>query len=330
MKHVGMLSAVLCGLCAVAQIAKAQNQPQSEQKPEQPSRAAEDQAQRSPESESRQPRVALGVMVAPTPNSGVLVLDVRPGSPAADAGLRFGDFILSVDGRKVATPEELLNAISDRKPESEAKLRLWRNGEEQDVTVTFASREAFRGGFREGPTPQQRPWLGIVLRDSEGQENQDQAALRVRRVYPGGPAEQAGLQTGDVITAIDDQSVKDIPQFVERIHKHQPGDRVTLKIRRDDQPKEIVVTLAGQEQFGPFAEEPPLGRFLDRDRFPAPFENFGRPGGMDWNREPRLMERQQRFEDMLFDLSREVRALREELRALRSGTDNRPAESQPR
>ena len=66
-------------------------------------------------------------------------------------------------------------------------------------------------------------------------------------LLPGGPAEKAGLQPGDVITAVDGQPVATYEEFVVAIRSHAPGDQVTLTVKRDGQTQQVAVTLGASE-----------------------------------------------------------------------------------
>jgi putative serine protease PepD len=66
-------------------------------------------------------------------------------------------------------------------------------------------------------------------------------------VAAGSPAEQAGLQPGDVILAIDGTAVGDSSELIVAIRSRQPGDTVRLTVRRDDSEREVVVTLGATE-----------------------------------------------------------------------------------
>lgn len=57
-------------------------------------------------------------------------------------------------------------------------------------------------------------------------------AVEVMVVEPGGPAEGAGLRTGDLITAINDQAIKSIDDL-HRVLASWPPQPVTLKVIRD-------------------------------------------------------------------------------------------------
>lgn len=70
---------------------------------------------------------------------GVLVASVRDGSPAASAGLRAGDVLLSVAGEEVSDPGDVARAV--RSAAGEIELRLLRRGEERALTARLADRE---------------------------------------------------------------------------------------------------------------------------------------------------------------------------------------------
>jgi 2-alkenal reductase len=80
------------------------------------------------------------------------------------------------------------------------------------------------------------PYLGI-----ESQTAADGQV--VVTVVPDSPAAEAGLQPGDVITAIDGTELSEDDPMINLLFSHQPGDTVTLTIQRNDEAQEISVTL---------------------------------------------------------------------------------------
>lgn len=62
--------------------------------------------------------------------SGVFVVDTTPGAPAAQAGLRFGDFVLAIDDKPISQTSELVEAIKGRSPGSQGTLSVWRVGDD--------------------------------------------------------------------------------------------------------------------------------------------------------------------------------------------------------
>ena len=66
-------------------------------------------------------------------------------------------------------------------------------------------------------------------------------------LVPGGPAERAGLQPGDVIVAIDGKPVADSSELIVAIRSRRPGQTVTLTVRRNGDQRDIRVTLGANE-----------------------------------------------------------------------------------
>lgn len=99
------------------------------------------------------PRPMLGVTVAEVDPelrerlklgnvTGVLISEVRANTPAADAKLQANDVIQSVDNQQVASPAELQRIIAGAKPDSQVKLKIFRNGQTIEVPVTVKTMTA--------------------------------------------------------------------------------------------------------------------------------------------------------------------------------------------
>ncbi len=119
-----------------------------------------------------------------------LVTAVLPGSPAAVAGLREGDRVVAIGGDPVETIDELRMARLAQLPGELASLRVDREG--RTLEIPIQAWEKSDGLIYER--------LGArVDRVSLGRRGR---ALRLEALLPGGPAEQIGLQVGDVIAAM--------------------------------------------------------------------------------------------------------------------------------
>jgi putative serine protease PepD len=79
--------------------------------------------------------------------------------------------------------------------------------------------------------------------DGEGARIADQSLGGQPPLVPGGPAERAGLEPGDVILAIDHKTVEGSAELIVAIRSHRPGQTVTLTVRRDGAEHDIKVTL---------------------------------------------------------------------------------------
>jgi serine protease DegQ len=89
-----------------------------------------------PDQVTREVAAELGLERA----SGVVVLAAIDGGPAAGAGLRPGDVIVAMDGARIETVEDLFAELRQRKPGSQVRLTIIRDGRQQEVTVTLADR----------------------------------------------------------------------------------------------------------------------------------------------------------------------------------------------
>jgi len=79
-------------------------------------------------------------------------------------------------------------------------------------------------------------YLGVQLADATG-------GAGVAQVRGDGPAGDAGLEVGDVVTAIDGKPVGTADALVGAVDAHKPGDEVTLKVRRDGRLRDVNVKL---------------------------------------------------------------------------------------
>src|SRR5262249_40264877 len=76
---------------------------------------------------------------------GVLVAQVRQGSPADKAGVRVGDVLTSVGGHTVTTPSDVADAIRDKDAGEQVNLDLVREGRARTVSLTLAERPGMQG-----------------------------------------------------------------------------------------------------------------------------------------------------------------------------------------
>ena len=87
----------------------------------------------------------LGVSLSPT-GATARIAGVRPGTPAAKAGLKTGDVVTSLAGTPVSTSDELASAISAHKPGDSVSVTYERDGQSHTVTLTLANRPASASG----------------------------------------------------------------------------------------------------------------------------------------------------------------------------------------
>jgi putative serine protease PepD len=96
----------------------------------------------------------------------------------------------------------------------------------------------------------QFPIIGASLDgeyDGEGARIAESTGSNGPPIVPGGPAERAGLEAGDVIVAIDGKPVADSAELIVAIRSRSPGDTVTLTVRRDGDERTVKVALGSSK-----------------------------------------------------------------------------------
>jgi serine protease Do len=162
-------------------------------------------------------------------NTGVLIANVDSGSPAAKAGFRPGDIVLTIDGVKVdgRFPEQLppiQNLIASQPVGATLKFIVKRSGETKEILVTTEKLES-----RVGEEWALEKW-GLSVRKvsrAYARENQldDATGVVVIGVQPGFPGDIAGLSRGDIITKINQQVVDklDVVKSAHATYEANPG-----------------------------------------------------------------------------------------------------------
>jgi len=161
---------------------------------------------------------------------GAVVLDVAPGSPAEQAGLRAGDVITRIHSRPVANAGSVLATVGVAAPDSRLTVSWLRDGVEMggEVQVRMATPQGVVMG-------QDRLLArGATLAAASG----DAPGLRVESVESGSVAAAAGLRAGDLVVSVDGLPVADLATASAALSAD--GARA-LTVRRGDE--EVQITL---------------------------------------------------------------------------------------
>ncbi len=190
---------------------------------------------------------------------GIFVLEVP--SPGPSVGkLMPGDVITHLDGKPVTTVQDLRNTVAATAPDKELKMRVVREGKEQDVSVNvgeqpdeMASLGLGRGGSRRrGAAPGGEDSsvvgsLGLRLSDlnealaeRHGLTDVEGGAL-VTQVAPNSPAAAVGIRPGDLVTRVAKQSVANAAEAIAALSKQDLTQGVTVHVTNKEGSK--LVTL---------------------------------------------------------------------------------------
>ena len=188
-------------------------------------------------------------------DTGAVVTSVVPNSAAADAGLQRNDIITAVNGDK-ATADTLADMVKSHAVGDTITLDVLRNNQTLNLDVTLQAQPTQMPlpQIRSRIVPRNGTYLGVTLNSA------DNGAV-VTAVEAGSPAETAGLQVDDVITAINGKSVSSPADASAAIQGMNSGDSVTVSILRNGDTMDIQATL-GSRNFG-FEGGNFLGRMMD-------------------------------------------------------------------
>ena len=145
---------------------------------------------------------------------GAVVTEVQPNSPGAKGGLKTGDVITQLDGKPVSDAGDLQVVVGQKQPGTTIKLEVIREGKNVTVPVTLEKMGAKEGEEESASTEHGKPRWGLGLADlSPDTREQLQAPKELHgavigNVQPGSPADNAGLQRGDVILEVNRHSVQ--------------------------------------------------------------------------------------------------------------------------
>ena len=173
-------------------------------------------------------------------NDGVLVNDVFENEPAARAGLKPGDIIAKVDGRRVETPAGLSRAVAGLTPGTKVELDVIRSGERRTITVDLGERkEDAVVTSIPSPPPQPEVKLGLSVQDltqelADKFKIKDQKGVLVNKVDPGSVAQEQGLREGDLIKEVNRQAVASAEEFKSAVAQAKKGESVLLRVVREN------------------------------------------------------------------------------------------------
>jgi serine protease Do len=253
---------------------------------------------------------------------GVLVNRVADDSPAAKAGVRQGDVIVSMNAKTVNDPDDLQDLVRSARVGDRAALVVVRDGKKQTLTAALVERpndmwwgdDSHRIVIRESPGMQfdldhmpdmpelpqvGRGRLGVQLQDLNGDLGgyfsvPDGKGALIVSVVDGSVAAKAGLKSGDVIVKIGDQAIEDSDDAARAIR--QSSGATPIEVMRKGKRTALTATLEEREH--PRRESM---RHLDLGDLPGMIDGGAHRMDSDLRRE-------------MDDLRREIHQLSEQLK----------------
>ncbi|QQS31222.1 MAG: PDZ domain-containing protein [Sphingobacteriales bacterium] len=204
-------------------------------------------------------------------SSTITITEVIKDSGAEKAGLKSGDVILSINGSDVSGDGDLLfKALENTKAGDVVRVTYLRDGQKANASLTLgkqpenqmmqrkqeykssggcANMEKSAGCCAGGAKDSKKTFLGVVGETltaeliAENNFKKNLQGILISEVVKGSAAEQAGLQTGDVLTHINKEDMETMEELVRTIGAMLPGDKVTVKFQRNGKNKKAEATL---------------------------------------------------------------------------------------
>ncbi len=184
--------------------------------------------------------------------TGTVVTEVRPNSPARQAGVKTGDVVVEFAGHAIHSPREIQAFVEQSPIGSKQPLKVIRDGKQMTLNVTvleqpkgygLARSESPAGGESQGETYQE---LGIDVSNLTA-DVADQLGLNgaegvvITSVRSGSPADLAGLSTSMVIERVGQKPVKDADEFRAAMKDQSLAKGVLLLVRSREGSRFVVI-----------------------------------------------------------------------------------------
>ncbi len=193
--------------------------------------------------------------------NGIIITEVISDSPADQAGLQAGEWIISIEGEEVNAESDLAKIIGGYQPGDTIDIEIHTIGEDPKVVQVSLGQH---------PDDPDKAYLGIFYHPGVGLRGFDRG--RIPNAFPDGmpnipfvhpfelpegdisgaiiteiladsPAEIAELKKNDIITAVDGTEINNPSDLTKSIHSHKPGDEVNITILRPGEKEPLIIAV---------------------------------------------------------------------------------------
>jgi serine protease Do len=182
-------------------------------------------------------------------DSGALVASVSPKSPAEKAGIREGDVVVDVGGKKVEGPRELQLMVAGMLPGAKVDVKVIRDGKEKIFTVELAERPGNKVAANDQPEKPADPDVldGVTVGDIDAEARkkfeiaENTKGVVITDIDQDSPSAEAGLKPGDVIHEINREPVNTAKQAVDLSEKVKKEKKVLLRVSTKGNSRYVIV-----------------------------------------------------------------------------------------
>jgi serine protease Do len=183
---------------------------------------------------------------------GVILADVRPGSPGARAGLRPGDLILALDGKPMENGRQFQVGLYRRTVGDAITLDVQRGDLTWKVPVSIAERHDPVGNLAASIDPRENlvPRLGVLAVKLDARiaamlpTARGQSGVVIASTVPGAiDSRDGGLAPGDIVYAVNRTAINGLDDFRAAVDALKAGDPVVLQLERDGELMFLAFTI---------------------------------------------------------------------------------------
>jgi serine protease Do len=169
--------------------------------------------------------------------TGAIVSQVSPDSPASKAGLKQGDVLRELDGKKIVNGSYLQVVVSQTAPGTVINLGILRDGKPETLKLTVGEfKKSSDAAADDNGDESKRGKLGLTVTEltpdirSQLRAPDEITGVAVDSVRPGSPADDAGLTRGDVILEVNRKPITGVDTFADLIQNAPAGKDVLLLV----------------------------------------------------------------------------------------------------
>ncbi len=167
-------------------------------------------------------------------NAGVAVRGVVDGTGAQAGGIQKGDVIQSIAGYATNSNYGLSGVLQKLEPGQQVEVQVLRDEQPQTLSVVLGEKEYMRTVLNEDREPCD-VFIGVYV----GGTGANGEGVQVTNIIGGTPAEEYGVEPGDIILAMDGVKVNGNAELLKERDKHEPGEEFMLTINRGGMVKDL-------------------------------------------------------------------------------------------
>jgi serine protease Do len=165
---------------------------------------------------------------------GALIADVEAGSPAEKAGVLTSDIVLKFDGKPVNSSIDLPRLVGATPPGKRSTLTIWRKGEERELIIKIGEMAEDKIAAK-APEAKKSNRAGLAVSELTREQK---SILKIPNGVlvdeASGPASRSGIQSGDIIVAVNNQGVNTPDELAQLLNDRTRTTAALLVKRGED------------------------------------------------------------------------------------------------